>query len=87
MTQEEAAIKTAMNAQKCPPLSGEGQPLINVWLVEDNETFRNTVARALARVPFLKCSRRYPNAEEALEALEEGVLPERHCCSMSNCPA
>jgi len=76
MMQEDAAIKTFMKPQKSPPVSGEGQPLINVWLVEDNETFRNTVARALARVPFLKCAHRYPNAEEALEALEEGVLPD-----------
>jgi DNA-binding NarL/FixJ family response regulator len=73
---ENAAMESAMKTQKSAPVSGHGQPLINVWLVEDNETFRNTVARALARVPFLKCSHRYPNAEEALDALKEGVVPD-----------
>ena len=51
------------------------QPVITVWMVEDNETFRNTVARALARVPMIECSHRFPNAEEALDALEGGAVP------------
>jgi DNA-binding NarL/FixJ family response regulator len=74
--QENAAIESSVKAQKSAPASGDGQPLINVWLVEDNETFRNAVARALTRVPFLKCSHRYPNAEEALDALAEGIVPD-----------
>jgi len=51
-----------------------GSPSITVWLVEDNATFRNTVARALMRVPGLECSHRFPNAEEALEALQHGAV-------------
>lgn len=61
---------------KAPKSTGgvPGQPRIAVWLVEDNETFRNTVARALSRVPDLECSHRFGNAEEALEALRKGAL-------------
>ncbi len=55
-------------------VNGSGEPVITVWLVEDNETFRNTVARALMRVSFLECSHRFPNAEEALDALEAGAV-------------
>jgi DNA-binding NarL/FixJ family response regulator len=50
----------------------DGQSHITVWLVEDNETFRNTVSRALARVPTIDCTRRFPNAEEAINELEKG---------------
>ncbi len=57
-----------------PLTNGAGQPVVTVWLVEDNETFRNTVARALMRIPSLECSHRFPNAEEALEALEGGAV-------------
>ena len=66
----ETVVKPARSAEH-----GPGEPVIVVWMVEDNETFRNTVARALARVPLMECARRFPNADEALEVLEEGVVP------------
>jgi DNA-binding NarL/FixJ family response regulator len=59
-----STVKSAAN--------GAGQPVITVWLVEDNETFRNTVSRALAKVPLIECSHRFPNAEDAIEELEGG---------------
>lgn len=52
--------------------NGAGQPVITVWLIEDSETFRNAVSRALGKVPLLDCSHRFPNAEEAIEELENG---------------
>ena len=52
--------------------NGAAESVITVWLVEDNETFRNTVARALARVPMLECAHCFASAEEAIEALESG---------------
>jgi DNA-binding NarL/FixJ family response regulator len=66
-------LETSMRTTKTA--GGPAEPAITVWLVEDNETFRNTVARALARVPMLDCSRRFPNAEEALDALKSGAVP------------
>src|SRR5262249_55735012 len=53
---------------------GDKPSRVTVWLVEDNETFRNTVARALKRVPTIDCTHRFPNAEEALEALKGGTV-------------
>jgi DNA-binding NarL/FixJ family response regulator len=47
-----------------------------VWLVEDNHTFRNTVARVLNQAGDLECSHDFSNAEEALAALEGGAVPD-----------
>jgi len=47
---------------------------ITVWLVEDNHTFRNTVARVLNQVPQFECSRQFPDSEAALAALEAGEV-------------
>ena len=55
--------------------AGEAPARVVVWLVEDNETFRNTVSRALQRVPSVDCSGRFANAEEAIEALQRGAVP------------
>jgi DNA-binding NarL/FixJ family response regulator len=52
------------------------RPPVSVWLIEDNHTFRNTVARALARVEGVECSQHFANAEDALDALLGGGVPE-----------
>jgi DNA-binding NarL/FixJ family response regulator len=44
--------------------------------VEDNHTFRNTVARVLSDVEGIECSRQFANAEDALDALREGGVPD-----------
>jgi DNA-binding NarL/FixJ family response regulator len=49
---------------------------INVWLVEDNHVFRNTVARALNEVEGMQCSQLFSNAEDALDALLGGAIPD-----------
>jgi DNA-binding NarL/FixJ family response regulator len=49
---------------------------ITVWLIEDSETFRRTVARILKEIPGLDCSRHFSNSEDALETLVEGVVPD-----------
>src|SRR5882724_2218430 len=49
---------------------------ISVWLIEDNHTFRNTIARILNQVQGLGCSRDFSNSEDALEALAQGVVPD-----------
>src|SRR6185436_2541854 len=57
------------------PTTSTGHP-IGVWLIEDNHTFRNTVARVLNQVPDLECSLHFANSEDALEKLAAGVVPE-----------
>src|SRR6267378_2230529 len=52
------------------------EPAISVWLIEDNHTFRNTIARILNQVQGLGCTRDFSNSEDALEALAEGVVPD-----------
>jgi DNA-binding NarL/FixJ family response regulator len=54
----------------------EAGRIITVWLIEDNESFRNTVARALSHAPSLECSHKFSNAEEALDALEDGAVAD-----------
>src|SRR5712691_1977797 len=49
---------------------------ISVWLIEDNHTFRNTIARILNQVQDLGCTRDFSNSEDALEALAQGVVPD-----------
>jgi len=49
---------------------------ISVWLVEDNHTFRNTIARLLNQVPDLHCPHDFSNSEDALETLASGVVPD-----------
>ncbi len=76
MTQKPAADVSA-RIQKSPVDPGvASDPVITVWLVEDNETFRNTVARALKQVHFLDCSHHFASAEEALHVLEDGVVAD-----------
>lgn len=53
-----------------------GASPVAVWLVEDNHAFRQTVARVLSRVEGLECRQTYSNAEEALDALAGGAVPE-----------
>jgi DNA-binding NarL/FixJ family response regulator len=49
---------------------------ISVWLVEDNHTFRNTIARVLNQVPGLQCPHGFSNSEDALEILTDGHVPD-----------
>src|SRR5947209_17948556 len=51
-------------------------PPIGVWLVEDNHTFRHTVAKVLNQVPALECARHFANSEDALAALVEGAVAD-----------
>jgi DNA-binding NarL/FixJ family response regulator len=57
-------------------MSGSVQHLVGVWLVEDNHTFRKTVARVLGQVEGFECSHQFSNAEDALDALAGGGVPD-----------
>jgi DNA-binding NarL/FixJ family response regulator len=52
------------------------EPLTRVWLVEDNETLRKTVARVLARQKDMDCTAQYDRCEDALQALVDGDRPD-----------
>lgn len=49
---------------------------IDVWLVEDNDLFRETIADLLNETDGLRCALACPSCEEALAALERDLLPE-----------
>ena len=64
----------AASVKAAPGKSPDGT--INVWLIEDNHSFRNTIARVLNRVPGIACAHNFSNSEDALEALANGALPD-----------
>ena len=73
---QNTSTETPARMTKSAPPGGSAEHVITVWLVEDNEIFRNTVARALKRISALDCAHRFASAEEALDALEEGVVAD-----------
>jgi DNA-binding NarL/FixJ family response regulator len=50
--------------------------IINVWLIEPDEPFRNSVTNALLQTPDIFCPREFADAAEALEALKDEAEPE-----------
>ncbi|HEX4350875.1 MAG TPA: response regulator transcription factor [Verrucomicrobiae bacterium] len=57
-------------------LSSQQPAAVCVWLVEDNHTFRNTVARVLSGVEGIECAQHFSNAEDALDAMLGGGVPD-----------
>src|SRR5436190_6094084 len=49
---------------------------IAVWLIEDHEDFRNTVARLIKRIKGVHCPQAFGSCEDALAALSQGKGPE-----------
>ena len=48
----------------------------SLWLIEDNTTFRSSVARGLERTGQFVCSGSFSSAEQALEMIEAGNPPQ-----------
>ena len=48
---------------------------IAIWLVEDNDAFRNTLVRVINQVDWMSCSHAFSSCEDALQALEEEPHP------------
>ncbi len=69
-------METIVRSGKSSAARPAVRPPITVWLVEDNHTFRNTVARVLGEVEGVECSQRFANAEDALDALLGGAVPD-----------
>jgi len=49
---------------------------VNVWLVEDNETYRSAIKRALGHASDLRCAGAFGSCEEALDRLRRDDPPE-----------
>src|SRR5438067_5221846 len=49
---------------------------IAVWLIEDHDDFRNTVARLIDRIKGTHCPRSFSSCEDALAALNHERGPE-----------
>jgi len=69
-------METTVKSGKPTTAKVAGRNPVSVWLVEDNHTFRNVVARVLGRVDGLECSQHFSNAEDVLEALLGGGVPD-----------
>jgi DNA-binding NarL/FixJ family response regulator len=67
MTTEVATPKDASR----PPAQA-----INVWLVEDNETYRGAIARTLDHASGLRCTGAFGSCEDALLRLRDDHPPE-----------
>src|SRR5436189_3244480 len=72
---ERAAEKPDANTPKPMSAKSTNQP-INVWLVEDNHSFRQTIVRVLKQSQDLDCARHFGNSEAALEELSHGAVPD-----------
>lgn len=51
-------------------------PEVNVWLIEDNQNFRTTLSRVVNGMTGMKCANQFSNAENALDALHAGAVPD-----------
>lgn len=52
------------------------QSPIDVWVIEDNETLRQTVARVLGRERDMDCSHQFDRCEDAFTVLLGGARPQ-----------
>ncbi len=52
------------------------EPRIEVWLIEDNATFRRAVSRALGQTAGFACTGDFGSAEQALAALKTQPIPQ-----------
>lgn len=70
LNEPEFAAKAGLDApdQTAPPVS--------VWLIEDNQNFRATLARVVNGMAGMKCSNQFSNAEDALDTLRADAVPD-----------
>jgi DNA-binding NarL/FixJ family response regulator len=54
------------------PGPGSKRP-IEVWMIEDNHAFRNTVSRLLNQTEEIRCTQAFPACEDALACLNRGA--------------
>ncbi|HPC59273.1 MAG TPA: response regulator transcription factor [Verrucomicrobiota bacterium] len=73
-----ATMQTPVKSTKPAPAGrpAGSHPGVSVWLIEDNHMFRKTVARVLGAQEGMECSQAFANAEDALDALRGGAVPD-----------
>lgn len=49
---------------------------LNLWLIEDNASFRRTVQRVISRLPNIETVRGFGTFDEALTALSQDTAPD-----------
>jgi len=49
---------------------------VNVWIIEDNDFYRNNLSVLLNSTDWITCDHTFSNCEDALEELEESFSPE-----------
>ncbi len=77
-----------MTAEVVTPDAASRPPAqaINVWLVEDNETYRGAIARTLDHAPGMRCASAFGSCEAALRRLRDDHPPKSSSWT-SACPA
>jgi len=70
------ATELEIPVEVTPEIAAESHPPINVWLIEDNHAFRTTLARVVNGMEGMKCRHQFSNAEDALDALNAGEVPD-----------
>ena len=55
--------------------STEDQP-ITLWVIEDNDSYRNTIAALVDSTEGMRCTHAFESCEKALKALEDDFAPE-----------
>jgi DNA-binding NarL/FixJ family response regulator len=73
---QESSTERPPKAQRAAAGKPAAPMPVGVWLVEDNHTFRNTVARVLNQAAGIECGRHFADSESALTALEDGAVPD-----------
>ena len=54
----------------------QSQPLIHIWVVEDNTAYRNALALVFQQATDVTNTRQFTNAEDAIEALRKETPPD-----------
>jgi DNA-binding NarL/FixJ family response regulator len=49
---------------------------VNIWLIEDNDIYRNSIVSLIDQANGMRCRRSFRSCEEALEVLEDEFAPE-----------
>ena len=75
-TAETADLVPDASATALTSGDSETLPPLRLWLVDDNDRLRHTVAELLARTPGIECTREFPSATAALSALASKHGPD-----------
>ena len=64
------------NSQLVRTAEQTNQRPVEVWMIEDNHAFRNTVTRLLNQTVDIRCTQAFPACEDALALLQSGATAD-----------